>query len=292
MRPWALLPLLIALQMFPPAWAGTRMVVIPAGEPVDSALPMPRGALSDTHIGHGSHDIARAWLTAPSRRLSHGVLGDAIEATAISVLDRNGIEYRFDLPEDSAFEDLLPRVHDLDGDGLDEILLVRSRQQTGSALMVLSIRQGRLVPVAESAPLLAREQWINPVGVADVDGDGRLEIIAVHSPHANGVLMEYHLKGDRLVPEHGIAGVTNHIAGSRSQGMAALMDANGDGVADVIVPSSDRRSLRALSFHSGVPLEFARFSLPSPAAGDFSIIAPDILAVPLEDGRHLRIEWR
>ena len=114
----------------------------------------------------------------------------------------------------------------------------------------------------------------------------------MHSPHANGVLMEYHLKDDHLIPEHGITGVTNHVAGSRDQGMAALMDANGDGITDVLIPSSDRRSLRVLGFHSGIPLEFARFNLPSPAAGNFTIITPDILAIPLEDGRHLRVEWR
>ncbi len=271
---------------------GMRIYVLPAGEPPSMAVPLPRGALPDTRIGHGRNDISRAWLISPSRRLSGGRLGDNLEATAVSVTGRDQLEYRYELPEDSAFEDLLPRVHDINGDGLDEIILVRSRRETGSSLLILGIREGRLQPIAESPPLLAREQWINPIGIADVDGDGKPELLAVHSPHGNGVLMEYRLEGNRLIPMHSIDGVSNHVFGSRNQGMAALMDANGDGIADVLIPSSDRRQLRAISFNSGVPLEFARITLPGPAMGDFEVAAPDILIVPLEDGRKVRIDWR
>lgn len=271
---------------------GMRVYILPAGEPTSMAVPLPPGALPDTRIGHGLNDISRAWLIQPSKRLSSSLLGDNLEATAVRVVGRNQVEYRYELPEDSAFEDLLPRVHDINGDGLDEIILVRSRLQTGSSLLVLGIREGRLQPIAESPPLLTRAQWINPVGVADVDGDGKLELLAVHNPHDNGVLMEYRLEGKRLIPMHSIDGVSNHVLGSRNQGMAALMDANSDGIADVLIPSSDRRHLRAISFSSWVPLEFSRINLPSPAQGDFDIASPHILIVPLEDGRKMRIDWR
>jgi hypothetical protein len=39
------------------------------------------------------------------------------------------------LPEDSAFEDRQPRLADLDGDGRDEIVLVRSRRSKPASLL-------------------------------------------------------------------------------------------------------------------------------------------------------------
>lgn len=276
----------------PIACSQFRYYVIPAGEPPIPGNTLPGDALPDTLIGRGKNDIVQAWLAQPTRRYPHGVLGDTIEATAVRVRTRDGSILSYVLPEDSVFEDLVPRVHDINRDGLDEIILVRSRQQSGASLMLLGIREGRLVPLAESEPMGSRNQWLNPVGVADVDGDGQLELLVVISPHENGTLIEYKFDGLSIVPGHRIVGVSNHVAGTRALGMSALMDANGDGIADVLLPSADRRSLRAITFGSGVPLEFSRFSLPAPAAGNFEVIQPHTLIIPLEDGRRVRIDWR
>ncbi|MSQ70451.1 MAG: hypothetical protein EXR27_04035 [Betaproteobacteria bacterium] len=88
--------------------------------------------LPDSRPGAGRNDIALAWLAAPTTRYAHGVLGDAIEAAALRVRLREGAELRYDLPSDSVFEDLQPRVLDLDGDGRDEIMVVRSRLDAGA----------------------------------------------------------------------------------------------------------------------------------------------------------------
>ncbi len=276
----------------PPICAQVSYHVIPAGEPPIPGNSLPGDALADTHVGRGKNDIVQAWLAQPTRRYPHGVLGDTVEATAVRVRTRDGSVLSYVLPEDSVFEDLLPRVYDINRDGLDEIILVRSRQQSGASLISLGIRDGKLVSLAESEPMGNRNQWMNPIGVADVDGDGNLELLVVLSPHENGMLIEYKFDGLSIVPGHRISGVTNHIAGTRAQGMAALMDANGDGIPDVLIPSADRRSLRAITFSFGVPMEFARFSLPAPAAGNFENTQPRTLLIPLEDGRRVRIEWR
>jgi hypothetical protein len=269
-----------------------RIHIIAAGEPATPGFALPNDALPDTRIGHGKHDIAQAWLAQPTRRYPHGMLGDNLEATALSVRNRDGVVLTYVLPEDSVFEDLIPRVHDLDNDGLDEVILVRTRPEIGSSLMVLGIRDGKLRPLGESESTGKRGQWINPIGVADVDGDGRLEVLAVLSPHESGTLIEYNFDGSRLVAGHHIDGVCNHVPGNRDQGMSALMDVNADDIPDVLVPSADRRSLRVFTFKSKSPLEFTRIALPAPAAGNFEIIPPHTLLVPLEDGRRVRIDWR
>jgi hypothetical protein len=254
--------------------------------------PLPHDALPDTHVGHGSNDIRDAWLAEPTDRLQHGVLGDALEARSVRVRTRAGLELAYRLPGGSVFEDLYPRVHDIDNDGRDEVLLVHSRPLAGSSVMALGIRGGVLAPVAESEPIGEPNRWLNPVGVADVDGDGRLELLVVLTPHVGGTLVAYRFTGSEFRRVYTIPGFSNHQIGSRAMRLGAFVDVNGDGIPEVIVPSPDRRMLRAIAFSTGVPIDVARISLPSPAAGDFEFHAPYTLIVPLEDGRRERIVWR
>ncbi len=269
-----------------------RITFLAPGELVESGLSLPPDALPDSHIGHGRNDIAAAWFAEPTDRYDHGVLGDAIEAGALRVRTRDGIVISYVLPDDSVFEDLRPRVHDIDGDGRDEVLVVHSRQQSGSSLMALGIRDGNLVPVGETSPIGQRHRWLNPVGVADVDKDGRPEIVVVLTPHIGGVLVVYRFRDGKFVERGRISGVSNHRIGSRAIGLAAFIDYDGDGILEVVVPSQDRRALRAIGLHQGAPLEQARIELPSPANGDFEVRPPYGLVVPLEDGRRAWVRWR
>jgi len=287
---WGMVVALCAMSV--PAFSQFRVLVIPPGEPPLAGSVLPRDVLPDSHVGHGANDIVQAWLAMPTTRYAHGILGDMIEAGALRVRTREGKVLSYVLPADSVFEDLMPRVHDIDGDGRDEVLLVRSRLQTGSSLMALGVRDGKLVPLAETEPIGRAGLWLNPVGVADIDGDGRLEVLVVLTPHTGGTLIEYAFDGTSFKPGHSVDGVSNHVAGSRDQGMSAIMDINGDGVADVVVPASDRRSIRAFAFDEKKPLEFFRIGLPARASGNFVVIPPNTLLVPLEDGRRVRIDWR
>lgn len=275
-----------------PAHAQLRISILAAGEGVDFGLSLPYDALPDSHIGRGTNDIAAAWLAEPTSRYPHGILGDNLEAGALRVFTRGGKTLTYTLPEDSVFEDLYPRVHDLDGDGRDEVLLVRSRQQTGASLMALGIRDGQLVPLAETTPLGNRYRWLNPVGVGDIDNDGKTEVLVVLDPHTQGTLVIYRYTGAAFVEMTRIGGVSNHVAGSRALGLSALIDFDGDGTLEVVLPAQDRSALRAIGLHQGNPLEQARINLPSPASGDFELRPPYGLIVPLEDGRRASIRWR
>ena len=275
-----------------PLAAQMRIFVIPPGEPALPGASLPHDSLPDTHVGHGQNDIVQAWLALPTKRYPHGLLGDIIEATAVRVRTRDGTVLSYTLPEDSVFEDLIPRVYDIDRDGRDEVILVKSRRNNGSSLLALGIRDAKLLPIAETESTGLNGEWLNPVGVADVDGDANLELLVVLSPHSNGTLVEYKFDGSRFVAGHKIAGVTNHVAGSRDQELSALLDVNADGKTDVLLPSSDRRFLRAFDFSAGPPIEFARISLPARVTGKLDIFPPYTLFVPLEDGRRVRIDWR
>jgi hypothetical protein len=85
----------------------------------------------------GPSGIVAAWYEDPTTRYAHGVLGDAVEAgTLAAQLDDfpNCITGRITLPETEVFEDLAPRLADLDGDGRAEIIVVQSHRDLGARL--------------------------------------------------------------------------------------------------------------------------------------------------------------
>ncbi len=113
---------------------------------------LPEGALPDGQVATGQHDIARAWLAEPTDRYDHGILGDKIEAGALVIETRDGRLQTVRLKGDAVFEDLKPRIADLNGDGHDDVIVVKSYLKRGSALAVIGERKGRYEIIAETPP--------------------------------------------------------------------------------------------------------------------------------------------
>ncbi len=249
------------------------------------------GALPHLRIARGEKNIAEAWLAEPTRRYRHFVLGGAYEAASLTVLLKDGRTLTLRLPETSVFEDRLPRLADLDGDGSDEIVLVRSYLGRGAALAVVGIRGDKLTIIAETPPTGSQNTWLNPAGIADFDGNGRLDIAYVQMPHVLGRLRVWTLRPEGLKEIATLEDTSNHVAGSPNLGLSAIADFDGDGVADLAIPSLDRRSLRFITFKGGVR-ELARKSLPSPAVSDFTIEregGKPVVVVGLGGGRKVRV---
>jgi hypothetical protein len=213
--------------------------------------PRPSDIIPHGRIAVGNNDIAMAWLAEGTGRYPHGVLGDKIEAAAVRVLTASRAPVDFVLREDSVFEDVAPRLVDIDRDGRDEILVVRSHREAGASLLLLGLRGDRIVRLAESQAIGIPNRWINPIGAADFDGDGEIEIAAVETPHIGGQLVIYKVDGRRLREMARFIGYTNHVAGSAELGMSAILDVDGDGIPDIVLPSQDRRELRAVTFAKG-----------------------------------------
>ena len=191
-----------------------------------------------------------AWLTDPTTRYAHAVLGDAIEAGGFAV-DQAGRQFHFTLPDEAVFEDRRVRLEDIDGDGRPEAIIVKSYLRRGAALAAYRIGPEGITPLAESAPIGTANRWLNPVGVADFTGEGRPLIAAVVTPHIAGSLRLYRLQGGALVEVARLDGVTNHVIGSRDLDLARISDIDGDGRPEIVIPSQDRMSLTAVSFAGG-----------------------------------------
>ena len=177
----------------------------------------PRNALPDAEVTKGKNNIRAVWLAGPTQRYDHGVLGDAIEAGSVEVKDDQNKRHTLNLPGNAVFEDRFARLEDLDGDGSDEIIVVKSDLNKGAALAVLILNAHGLEIAAETPPIGRANRWLNPAGIADYDGDKRNDIAIVVTPHIGGILEFWEYRGRKLHRKYQLNGFSNHAIGSRAQ---------------------------------------------------------------------------
>lgn len=235
---------------------------------------VPRGAIPDAVISKGKKNIRSAWLTEPTRRYRHGVLGDSIEAGGLKIKNKTQDIKSFNLDLRSVFEDRYVRLADLDKDGDDEMVVVHSYLNRGAALSVLEYKQGGIVIAAETPPIGRRNRWLNPAGIADFDGDGYPEVAIVVTPHIGGRLEIWQYRDRRFSKKMQLKGFSNHFIGSRIQNMSAVADFDGDGIADLALPNSDRTAIRIISFAGGSIAEALKIDLPAKIVTEMITVRP------------------
>ena len=124
---------------------------------------LPAGARLGAYI---DEDGARACFDVPTGRYAHGVLGDAIEWGALTLTLADGRSAEVALPENRVFEDVVPRLADLDGTGTPEIVVVESSANAGASLSIYAYDRGALVPFARTADIGRPNRWLAPVAFA------------------------------------------------------------------------------------------------------------------------------
>ncbi|MEG3617836.1 VCBS repeat-containing protein [Magnetovibrio sp. PR-2] len=240
-------------------------IVLSLGLSFQAAQAMEReNRLPDGTVTEGQNDIRKAWLSQPTTRYGHGVLGDAIEAGALSVVTRKGQLLTLTLPQNAVFEDRHARLADIDGDGRDEIIVVKSTKSGGGALVIAGVREDRLKVLAQTPHIGRPNRWLNPIGMGDFDGDGENELAYVETPHIGGTLRIVKWQGDKLVQTAHASGFSNHAIGSNQLKLAGIVDFYKDGSPELVVPGPSRLVLRIVSFEGGVFQEIERAYLDAP----------------------------
>ena len=160
-----------------------------------------------------AEDITSARYEGPTTRYAHGVLGDAIEHGELVLRLASGKRKRLVLPENRVFEDTEPRLFDVDGDGAREVIVVESDAARGARLAIYDDKG----LIAANDFIGQRNRWLAPAGVgaADLDGDGRIELVYVDRPHLAKTLRIYEFRPGELRLEASFQGVTNHRIGER-----------------------------------------------------------------------------
>ena len=249
-------------------------------------IERPEGALPGSRVATGTGDIARAWLAEPTDRDDHGILGNRIEAGALVIVRRDGVHQTLKLKPDAVFENLDPRIADLDGDGHDEVVLIKSSLTQGSSLAVIAFRKNRYEIVAETPANGAPRRRLVVAGVAGFTGAAGKQIAIVRQPHLIGELQLWSYDGRRLRQLAAMTGAASHIAGASSVDMDAVADFDGDGAADLAVPSLDRTRLRFIGFRPQAH-EIASVALPAAAATGMAVLTEGtkrVVALGLADG--------
>lgn len=170
----------------------------------------------------GAETITAARLGEPTTRYAHGVLGDAVEWGALEIdVDASAsgsiagaavlrkTTYLVRLPLDHVFEDIAPRLVDVTGDGAPEVIVVETDVNRGAALAIYSA-SGKLT---ETPHIGQTHRWLAPVGAADLDGDGRIEIAYIDRPHLLKRLRVWRYGARGLTHVADLDGLSNHRIG-------------------------------------------------------------------------------
>lgn len=161
----------------------------------------------------GAQTITSAEFDAPTTRYAHGILGDAVEWGVLRFV-ADGTTYAITLPENHVFEDVAPRLWDVTGDGAPEIVVIETDVRAGAALAIYGPR-GK---IAETPHIGRTNRWLSPIGAADLDGDGMIEVAYIDRPHLAKTLMVWRFVDGGLVKVAEHAGLTNHRIGEADIG--------------------------------------------------------------------------
>jgi hypothetical protein len=118
----------------------------------------------------------------------------------------------------------------------------------------------------------------------------------VATPHIGGWPVLYRREGQHLAEIGRWHGYSNHAIDSTVWGMSAVVDANDDGVTDIVVPAQDRSVLKVLTLAGGVLTELQSVKHMSAIATSFVVANLDEkgrkdIVYGLEDGGLMAI-WR
>jgi len=278
--------------------AGVFAALAPAGMPaarsaelkLTAAEAMPVDAeklewpdqLPHSRVARGTGNIAAAWLAGPTDRYPHGVLGDDREASRLVVATAGGRQLEVKLPSHRVFEDLEPRLADMDADGRDEILVVESDISMGASLAVYAVIDRRLVAVAATPFLGLANRWLNPLGVGDFDGDGRMDVALVATPHIGGKLRLYKYQPGQLVRFAEYSGVSTHRIGSTQLGLGRVVPAAPRD--RLLVPDQSHQALILLEWTPAGWIKHARVSLPATLASSLSPVGRHVWRFDLHNG--------
>ncbi|WP_193142468.1 MULTISPECIES: FG-GAP repeat domain-containing protein [unclassified Meridianimarinicoccus] len=204
-------------------------------------------------------EITGARYADPTTRYPHAVLGDGIEHGALVLERADAPPLRLVLPDTRVFEDTAPRLADVDGDGQAEVVVVESDQRRGARLAIYDATGLRY-----ATPFIGtRFRWLAPAGIADLDGDGRIEIAYVDRPHLAKTLRVWRIEDGALVPVADLPGVTNHRIGERD--ISGGVRDCGQG-AELVLATGNWGDLVAVQLREG-QLSARRLGKPTDAAG-------------------------
>jgi hypothetical protein len=186
-------------------------------------------------------------LSSPSDRYAHGVLGDSLEATAITLIETKPSPRVLSIipisPPD-VIEGISALWTDINADGEREIIVTLSNDREGARLAVFR-EDGSLL--AQGASVGTAFRWRHQLLVAPFGEANDRLLAVVRTPHIGGVLEFYRLNGSRLEIVAERPGISTHSIGSRNLHMAQAGDFDEDGYVELLAPDQSHTRLGIVS---------------------------------------------
>lgn len=202
---------------------------------------------------------------------------------SLEVRRRNGGVVKYTIPGDDLFVDRKPFIADLGKDGLQDVLAVRQTLDGESRLVVFAPMPHALVPFAETPPTLAGGR-LDPVAVADFDGDGTTEVAMTNNTGGDSYLETWRLEQGKLVQQKRLYGYNSQIPSRGLEGVGVVVDLNGDGVADLLLPRGDLMGVAVVTFKDGYNQQLLRQDLGTTVASGLTVTRN-------AQGQPLKIGW-
>lgn len=204
--------------------------------------------LPERQISIGNANAIYAQYAQPTVKYGHNILGDKIEAEQLVVL-RDGITYTHTLADQYVFEDIKPRLFDVDNDGQLEIITIRTHVTKGAGIMIYKIANNALTEFAWVEEIGTPHRWLNIVAVYDLDGDGTTELAWIQTPHLGGILKVTRIEAGKLEALSQVSGYSNHSIGERNLCLSVVTKTNS--ATRFYVPTQDRRQIVGFIFARG-----------------------------------------
>ena len=210
---------------------------------------LPVNALPDSRI-LVDEDGRLLFLSNPTDRYAHGVLGDSIEATGITLVETNPeprVLQTISISEKDVIEGIYPIWADMNNDGEREIIVTLSNAQDGARILAFR-EDGSLL--AEGPAIGTGYRWRHQLVVAPFGSSDENLLAVVRTPHIGGVLEFYKLNGNKLHIVKTISGVSTHSIGSRNLFTAQAGDFNNDGQIGLLAPDQSHSNLGIVNVES------------------------------------------
>lgn len=203
--------------------------------------------LPEKAISQSTNKRVYAQYAMPSNKYKHGILGDEIEATQLVVVS-DSVFFEYKLPVDYVFEDIRPRLYDVDGDNNLEFITIRTHVSKGAGIAIYKLVGGQLVEYAHVPEIGTAYRWLNIVAINDLDKDGIVELVWIETPHIGGIIKVAKIKSGTLQVLSAIPQYSNHDIGSRNLCLSVLTNQANKKV--FYVPNQNRNKIAGFGFNN------------------------------------------
>lgn len=164
-----------------------------------------------------SADITRAWYDKDTDIYGHRIMGDISEHLRLNAELSDGTVLHLDLAAGGVpshvFEDMEPRLADMNGDGVTDLVVVETDVTAGAALAIYTQKNGTLVKLAETPHIGTPNRWLAPIGVGDFNDDGKMDVGYIDRPHLARMLRVWSYDAGKLTEIGRARRLTNHRIG-------------------------------------------------------------------------------